>query len=335
MTTRWPHRSTYGPVLAFLGLVSTCLAQEPDPLPSWNDGATKTSLVEFIEQASTPDSPGFVPASRRIAAIDNDGTLWTEQPLYFQALYVFERIKKLAPDHSNWKAKEPFASVLRGDTKGALAGGEKALLEMTMATHAGLTEEEFAHSVSKFLADARHPTTKRPLTEMVFQPMLELIAFLKANDFKVFIVSGGGIDFVRVFSEEVYGIPPERVVGSSIGAKYEIRDGRPVIVKQATLDLIDDHEGKPVGIHRYIGRRPVLAIGNSDGDFEMLEYATAGRGPRLGMILHHDDEKREFAYDRNSAVGRSVRALDEGPKRGWKIISMKNDWEFVHPPAGK
>lgn len=312
-------------------VAQSSITSSGEALDSWNETANKNAILGFVRKVSTPGSPDFVPVSGRIAVIDNDGTLWTEQPLYFQALYVFDRIKKMAPDHPNWKTKEPYSSVLRGDLKGALAGGEKALLEMTMATHAGLTVEEFAESVRQYLARAIHPTTKRPLTKMVFQPMLELLDLLRAGEFKIFIVSGGGIDFVRVFSEEVYGIPPERVIGSSIDAKYEVRDGKPVIVKQPSMDLIDDHEGKPVGIHRYIGRRPILAIGNSDGDFEMLEYATAGKGPRLGMILHHDDAKREFAYDKDSAIGRSVRALDEGPKRGWRIVSMKKDWKVVHP----
>ena len=317
--------------LLLFGATSMICAEQPDPLPSWNEGPNKTAIVEFVKAVSTPGSSGFVPVSRRIATVDNDGTLWTEQPLYFQALYLFDRIAEIAPKHPEWKTKEPFASVLEGNTKKALAGGEKALIEMIIATHAGLTEDEFADSVSKYLASARHPTTGRPLTEMVFQPMLELVNFLKANEFKVFIVSGGGIDFVRVFSEDVYGIPPERVVGSSLDANYEIRDGQPVIVKQASIDLIDDHEGKPVGIHRYIGRRPILAIGNSDGDFEMLEYLTAKDGPRLGMIVHHDDAEREFAYDRKSSIGRAVRVLEEGPQRDWKIISMKNDWKIIHP----
>ncbi|NDV62900.1 haloacid dehalogenase-like hydrolase [Puniceicoccales bacterium CK1056] len=321
--------------LALFGAALVAYGKQRDPLPSWTEGPNKASIIEFVETVTTPGSPKFVPESRRIAAIDNDGTLWTEQPLYFQALYLLQRIKEIAPEHPEWKTKEPFASVLQGNLKKALSGGEKALLEMTLATHAGLTEDEFSDSVRRFLSSARHPTTGHLLTDMVYQPMLELLDFLKANNFKVFIVSGGGIEFVRIFSENLYGIPPERVVGSSLDAKYEFRDGQPVIVKQASIDLIDDHAGKPVGIHRYIGRRPILAIGNSDGDFEMLEYVTTGDGPRLGMIIHHDDPEREFAYDRDSSIGRSARVLDEGPQRGWKIISMQSDWKVIHPEEKK
>ena len=316
---------------AVLSLCAGSFVLAGDPLPSWKDGEAKQAIVSLVHRVTNAESTDFVPVSHRIATIDNDGTLWSEQPIYFQAIYAFDRVKALAPQHPNWKTKEPFASVLRNDVKSALAGGEKALLEMVMATHAGMTADEFNQSAKAWLADARHPTTGKPLTSMVFQPMLELINYLKANEFKVFIVSGGGIDFVRVFSEEVYGIPPERVIGSSIAAAYEVRDGEPVIVKKPSIDLIDDHEGKPVGIHRYIGRRPILAVGNSDGDFEMLEYTTAGSGPRLGVIVHHDDSEREWAYDRKSPIGRLVRGLDEGPKRGWKIISMKNDWKTIHP----
>lgn len=306
-------------------------AEAADPLPSWNDGKPKQAIINMVERVTDVDSPDFVPISHRIATFDNDGTLWGEQPLYVQAIYAIDRVKELGPEHPNWKSQEPFASVLRGDVKSALAGGEKALLELVMATHAELTTEEFEQAVKKWLSTARHPTSGRPFTEMVFQPMLELINYLKANDFKVFIVSGGGIDFVRVFSEEVYGIPRERVIGSSIDAKYQVRDGKPVIVKLPSIDLIDDHEGKPVGIHRYIGRRPILAVGNSDGDFEMLEYTTSGSGLRLAMIVHHDDTEREWKYDRESSIGRLVRGLDEGPGRGWQIISIKNDWNRVHP----
>ena len=248
----------------------------------------------------------------RIATFDNDGTLWSEQPLYFQAIDIFDRIKDLASDHPEWQQKEPYASVLKGDLKSALGGGEKALMEMIMSTHAGGTVSEFTESVSDWLATARHPDSGKPYTSMVYKPMLELLDYLNDNDFKVFIVSGGGIDFLRVFAEEVYGIPPEQVVGSSIEATYEVRNGIPVIVKQPKIDLIDDKAGKPVGIYRYIGRRPVLAVGNSDGDFEMPEWTAAGDGPSLAMIVHHDDAKREWAYDRDSHIGRLVRGLDEG-----------------------
>jgi phosphoglycolate phosphatase-like HAD superfamily hydrolase len=273
-----------------------------------------------------------VPPAERIAVFDNDGALWSEQPMYFQAFFVFDRIRALAPQHPEWKGQEPFASVLKGDLGAALAGGEHALLEMVMATHSGLTTEEFEQAVREWLATARHPKTGRPFTEMVYQPMLELLAYLRANGFKTFIVSGGGIEFMRPWTERVYGIPPEQVVGSSGKLKYELRDGRPVIVKLPEIDFIDDKAGKPAGIQRHIGRRPILAFGNSDGDFEMLEWTTAGSGPRLGLILHHDDAEREVAYDRKSAVGRLDRGLDEATKRGWILVSMKDDWRAVYPP---
>jgi phosphoglycolate phosphatase-like HAD superfamily hydrolase len=291
----------------------------------------KAAITAFVEKVTREGSPDFVPPSERIAVFDNDGCLWSEQPLYFQAIFIFDRIKQLAPQHPEWKEKEPFSSVLKGDTKAALAGGEHALLEMAMATHAGMTTEEFEKSVTDWLATARHPQTGKLYTEMVYQPMLELLQYLRANGFKTFIVSGGGIDFLRPWAEKVYGIPPEQIVGSSIKAKYEPRDGKPVIIKLPELDFIDDKAGKPVGIHRHIGRRPIFAAGNSDGDFEMLEWTTAGPGPRFGMIVHHDDAGREFAYDRESHVGKLARGLDEAPARGWQLVSMKNDWKAIFP----
>lgn len=317
--------------LTLMILSSVTASQPQDPLPSWNDGPNKQAIIEFVTKTTDQNQASFIPPTRRIATFDNDGTLWSEQPLYFQAIYIFDRIRELAPEHPEWQQKEPYASVLKGDSKSALAGGKQALLEMVMGTHAGVTASEFSESVADWLASARHSGSGKPYTAMVYKPMLELLDYLRDNDFKVFIVSGGGIDFLRVFAEEVYGIPPEQVVGSSLKAKYEIRNGFPVIVKQAEVDFIDDKAGKPVGIHRYIGRRPVLAVGNSDGDFEMLEWTSAGEGPSLAMIVHHDDAKREWAYDRESHIGRLVRGLDEGPQRGWKIISMKNDWNLIYP----
>jgi len=317
--------------LTLMILSSVTASQPQDPLPSWNDGPNKQAIIEFVTKTTDQNQASFIPPTRRIATFDNDGTLWSEQPLYFQAIYIFDRIRELAPEHPEWQQKEPYASVLKGDSKSALAGGKQALLEMVMGTHAGVTASEFSESVADWLASARHSGSGKPYTAMVYKPMLELLDYLRDNDFKVFIVSGGGIDFLRVFAEEVYGITPEQVVGSSLKAKYEIRNGSPVIVKQAEVDFIDDKAGKPVGIHRYIGRRPVLAVGNSDGDFEMLEWTSAGEGHSLAMIVHHDDAKREWAYDRESHIGRLVRGLDEGPQRGWKIISMKNDWNLIYP----
>ena len=317
--------------LTLMILSSVTASQSQDPLPSWNGGPNKQAIIEFVTKTTDQNQATFIPPTRRIATFDNDGTLWSEQPLYFQAIYIFDRIRELAPEHPEWQQKEPFASVLNGDSKSALAGGKQALLEMVMGTHAAVTASEFSKSVADWLASARHSGSGKPYTAMVYKPMLELLDYLRDNDFKVFIVSGGGIDFLRVFAEEVYGVPPEQVVGSSLKAKYEIRNGLPVIVKQAEVDFIDDKAGKPVGIHRYIGRRPILAVGNSDGDFEMLEWTSAGEGPSLAMIVHHDDAKREWAYDRESHIGRLVRGLDEGPQRGWKIISMKNDWNLIYP----
>ena len=303
-----------------------------DPLPSWNDEASKLAIISFVEKTSTKGSSEFVKPAKRIAVFDNDGTLWAEQPMYFQAIFIFDQIKKLAPKHPEWKTKEPFASVLKGDTKAALAGGEKALLEMAMATHAGIATEQFDQSVRDWITTARHPKTKLPYNEMVYQPMLEVLTYLRANGYKTFIVSGGGIDFMRVFTEETYGIPPEQIIGSSIKTGYEIRGGKPVLVKLPELNFIDDKASKPVGIHQHIGRRPIAAFGNSDGDFEMLEWTTAGKGPRLGVYVHHDDEKREWKYDNPSHIGQLKRGLEEAPKRGWLVISMKNDWKSVFPP---
>jgi len=310
-------------------LVVSVQSQAADPLPSWNDAAAKTSIVNFVERTTDKDSADYVQIAERIAVFDNDGTLWAEQPMYFQAIFIFDRIKDLAPQHPEWRTKEPFASVLKGDLNVALAGGEHALLEMAMATHAGMTTEEFDKSVTDWVSTAKHPTTGKHYTEMVYQPMLEVLAYLRANGYKTFIVSGGGIDFMRPWSERVYGIPPEQVVGSSVKAKFEIRDGKPVLIKVPELNFIDDKEGKPVGIHQHIGRRPIMAFGNSDGDFQMLEWTTSGAGPRLGVLVHHDDAAREWAYDRNSHIGRLDRGLDEGPERGWIIVSMKDDWRQV------
>ena len=302
-----------------------------DPLPSWRDTATKKAIVTFVEQTTRVGSPEFLPAPKRIAVFDNDGTLWAEQPLYFQLIYAIDRIKELAPKHPEWREKEPFASVLKGDTKTALGSGKEGLIKMIAATHSGMSTEDFERAVSDWLGTARHPKTGRPYNEMVYQPMLELLAYLRSSGYKTFIVSGGGIDFMRVFAEETYGIPPEQVVGSSVSAKYEVRDGKPVIIKTTDSFFIDDKAGKPVGIHQHIGRRPVFAAGNSDGDFQMLEWTTAGDGARFGMIVRHTDAEREFAYDRESHIGKLVRGLDEGSERGWTIVDMKADWGAIYP----
>jgi phosphoglycolate phosphatase-like HAD superfamily hydrolase len=304
---------------------------DPTPLTSWNDGPARRAILDFVASVTGSGSPDFVAPAERIAVFDNDGTLWAEQPLYFQALFAFDRIKALAAQHPEWREREPFASVLRGDGRAALAGGEHAVVELAMAAHAGNSTEEFETIVKAWIASARHPLSQRPLTEMVYQPMLELMAYLRDNGFKTFIVSGGGIEFMRAFCEPVYGIPPEQVVGSSIKTKFELRDGRPVLTRLPEVHFIDDEAGKPVGIHQHIGRRPIAAFGNSDGDFEMLEWVTSGSGARLGMIVHHDDAAREYAYDRDSHLGKLSRGLDAAPKKGWSLISMKNDWRRIHP----
>jgi len=308
---------------------ATSSAFAADPLPSWNEGPAKQSIITFVERVTTPGSPDFVPVPERIATFDNDGTLWAEQPMYFQLAFVFDRVKALAPQHPEWKEKEPFKSALAGDVKGALAGGEHALMELTMATHAGMTTEEFETIVQDWLATARHAKTKRPYTEMVYQPMLELLAYLRMNGFKTYIVSGGGIEFMRPWAEKVYGIPPEQVVGSSIKTKFEMREGKPVPRRLAELDFIDDKDGKPVGIHKFIGRRPLAAFGNSDGDLQMLQWTAAGDGARFCLYVHHTDAEREWAYDRQSSIGRLDKGLDEAAAKAWTVVSMKDDWKTV------
>jgi len=318
-------------------LVALCIASlalpafAADPLPSWNDTAQKKAIVTFVERVTKVGSPDFVPMSERIATFDQDGTLWAEQPMYFQFFFALDRVKALAPQHPEWKEKEPFASLLKGDVKGALAGGERALGEILMATHAGMTTEEFAQTAREWIATARHPKTGRLYTEMVYLPMLELLAYLRANGFKTFIVSGGGIEFMRPWTEKVYGIPPEQVIGSSIKTKFESRDGNPVLVRLPELNFVDDKEGKPVGIHQHIGRRPIAAFGNSDGDLQMLQWTTAGSGARFALLVHHTDAEREWAYDRASSIGRLDKALDEAQSKGWTAVDMKTDWKIIFP----
>jgi phosphoglycolate phosphatase-like HAD superfamily hydrolase len=300
-----------------------------EPLPSWRDRAAKQSIVEFVERVSQDGTPDFVAPADRIAVFDNDGTLWSEQPFYFQGLFAFDRVRAEAADHPDWAGRQPFKAVLDGDWQTLAGLGHKAVLEIVMATHAGLTTAEFAAIVDRWFETARHPTLMRPYRELVFAPMLELLAFLRANGFKTFIVSGGGIEFIRTFSEATYGVPPEQVIGSSIVTELDTRDGKPVLVRKPKMNFIDDGEGKPVGINQHIGRRPIAAFGNSDGDFQMLDWVTSGDGPRLGVLLHHDDADREFAYDRESKAGRLEHALVEAPARGWTVVSMREDWSHV------
>jgi hypothetical protein len=312
--------------IALAGLNNT---QAQDPLPSWNDGPAKQSVIEFVTKVSTASSPDFVPVPERIATFDNDGTLWCEQPMPVQLYFALDRVKALAPQHPEWHNKEPFASLLKGDVKGALAGGNRALLEIVMATHTGMTAQEFEKIVKDWIATAKHPTTGRPFTEMVYQPMLELLSYLRANGFKTFIVSGGGIEFMRPWAERTYGIPPEQVVGSSIKTKFEIRDGRPVLVRLPELNFNDDKEGKPVGINQHIGRKPVLSGGNvfSGGDIAMLRYCQSHPGPTLQLMVNHDDATREFAYvEPDNASLKAAAASD------WTVVDMKSDWKTVFPP---
>ena len=312
-------------------LLASTGVQAADSLPSWNDGPAKSRIVGFVQAVTDASGKDFVPPSDRIAVFDNDGTLWSEQPAYFQLLFAIDRVRALAPRNPRWKTQQPFKAALEGDMKALAASGEKGLLQLLMVSHAGMTTDEFTRTAKDWLATARHPTLARPYTDLVYQPMLELLDYLRANGFRTYIVSGGGVEFVRAFSEQRYGIPPEQVIGSSIRTRYEVRDGVPAIVRLPELDFIDDKAGKPVGIQKFIGKRPIAAFGNSDGDFEMLEWVTSGPGPRLGVIVHHDDGVREFAYDRASPVGRLVRGLDEAPKRGWTIASMKRDWKTIYP----
>jgi len=317
--------------VAFVGL-NTIQAQ--DSLPSWNDTAPKKAIIAFVEKVTKEGSSDFVPPNERIATFDNDGTLWCEQPMYFQLFFALDRVKALAPQHPEWKTKEPFASLLKGDVKGALSGGEHAILEIIVATHAGMTTAEFEKVVADWIATAKHPKFKCPYTECVYQPMIELLAYLRANGFKTFIVSGGGIEFMRPWTEKVYGVPPEQVVGSSIKTKYEMRDGKPVLMRLPEMNFIDDKAGKPVGINSHIGRRPIAAFGNSDGDQQMLEWTQAGSGARLMMLVHHDDAAREFAYGAESKIGTFSDALmAEAKKNAWTVISMKDDWKAIFPPA--
>ena len=299
-----------------------------DPLPSWNDGAAKTSILEFVARVTTKGSPEFVPPAERVAVFDNDGTLWAEKPMPFQAFFALDRMKALAPQHPEWQTQEPFASLLKGDMKAALEGGERAVVQLLMATHAGMTSDEFEKIVSEWIATAKHPKTGRLFTEMVYQPMLELLSYLRANSFKTFIVSGGGIEFMRPWSERVYGIPPEQVIGSSIKTTFELRDGKPVLVRLPEINFVDDGPGKPVGIQMHIGRRPVAAFGNSDGDLPMLQWTAAGSGPRFCLFVHHSDADREWAYDRAS-IGGLNKGLDEAQARGWTVVNMKTDWKRV------
>jgi phosphoglycolate phosphatase-like HAD superfamily hydrolase len=323
------------PALPVLFPVSAMADVTSDPLPSWNDAASKKAIITFVERVTKQSSPDLVPEAERIATFDNDGTLWAEQPIYFQLAFALDRVKILAEQHPEWKDKEPFASLLKGDLKGALAGGEGAIFQIVTVTHSGMTTEEFEKIARDWIATAKHPKTGKLYAEMVYQPMLEVLAYLRANGFKTFIVSGGGIDFMRVFTGRVYGIPPEQVVGSSGKLDFEMRDGKPILMKLPELSFNDDKSGKPVQIQMHIGRRPIASFGNSDGDLQMLEWAKGGSGVRFALLVHHTDAEREWAYDRNSSVGKLDKALDVAQAEGWTVVDMKNDWKTIFPFGGK
>lgn len=319
-------------LLIFLLFVNTAFAAAP--LPSWNDTPQKQAIITFVEQVTKKGSPNFVPPAERIATFDNDGTLWSEQPLYVQDIFVYDRIKVLAPLHPEWTGKQPFKAVLENDMKTLDGLGLSAWIELLMATHGGYTTDEFAQIVTAWLATARHPKTGLLYTEMVYQPMLELLAYLRENGFKTYMVTGASEEFVRPWAEKTYGIPPEQIVGSNFKKKYELRNGEPVIVQLPEFALVTDNEGKPLGINQYIGRRPIASFGNSDGDLQMLEWTTAGGGLRFALLVHHTDAVREWAYDRKSDIGRLDKALDAAKEKGWTVVDMKNDWKIIHP-AGK
>jgi phosphoserine phosphatase len=336
---RRPHPAGLLAGLAALTLLAGCerpatkgpAVTSAPALSSWNDGAAKSALTSFVRDVTTEGGPRYVAPAERVAVFDNDGTLWSEQPISVQLAFVADRVKALAPQHPEWRQTQPFKGVLEGDLEAVAGAGEHGLVEMLMATHAGMTTEEFEAVAKDWIATARHPKTGRPYTEMVYRPMLELLDDLRAHGFKTFIVSGGGVEFMRPWTESVYGIPPEQVVGSRIETRFEMRDGMPVLVRLPQIAFVDDKEGKPVGIHAHVGRRPILAFGNSDGDLQMLQWTTVGHAPSLGLILHRTDGEREAAYDRESSIGHLDRALDEAPERGWVVVDMKRDWRTVFP----
>ena len=316
-------------LVAFASSIAVSTAKAHDPLPSWNEGPAKKAIVEFVAAVTDKNGKDFVKPADRIATFDNDGTLWVEYPMYTQVLFAFDRVKELAPQHPEWKTKQPFKALLEGDMKTVGASGMKGLMEIIMATHSGMTAAEFETTVLNWLSTHKQPKFKRLYTESVYQPQLELLAYLRAKGFKTFIVSGGGIAFMRPITEKTYGIPPEQVVGSSVKTEFQMKDGKPVLVRMPKIAFINDKAGKPVGIYQHIGRRPILAFGNSDSDMQMIEYTMAGEGRRLGLFVHHTDGKREYAYDRKSHVGTLDKALDQAEAKGWIIVDMKKDWKRV------
>lgn len=318
---------------AMLAVATAAQAQE-DPLSSWNDGTPKTAILDFVAAVTTEGGPDFVPVDARVATFDNDGTLWVEHPMYAQLAFALDRVKALAPERPEWKTTQPFQAVLEGDMKALAAAGQKGLMEIVAATHTGISTEDFTQIASDWIATAKDPRWGKPYTELVYQPMLELLDYLRANGFRTYIVSGGGIEFMRPWTERVYGVPPAQVVGSSTETKFEIVDGKPALMRLPKIDFVDDGPGKPVGINAHIGQRPIAAFGNSDGDMQMLQYATmAAPGRTLGMIVHHTDAEREYAYDRETDFGRLDKAMDDAPAEGWILVDMAKDWKAMFPSA--
>jgi phosphoglycolate phosphatase-like HAD superfamily hydrolase len=303
-------------------------------LPSWRDGAARQALLKFVADVTTPGTPTYVPPDARVAVFDNDGTLWSEQPVYFQVAFLLDQVRAAAPKHPEWRTNPTYKALMANDMAGVMRD-QKSLLKLIAEANSGMTVDAYDRTVRDWLATARHPKFKRPYTELVFQPQLELLSYLRANGFKTYIVSGGTIDFMRPWSQAVYGIPPEQVIGSTQAVRYAVQNGKPVLVREPKLEFNDDGPGKPVGIYRQIGRRPILAVGNSDGDFEMLEYTTGGDGPRMGVLIHHDDADREFAYDRASHIGKLDKALDAARTKGWTVVSMRQDWQQIYPQAAR
>jgi phosphoserine phosphatase len=324
------HLFRFGAVALFAAWASAAAAQT-DPLPSWNDGPTKQAIVAFVTDVTREGSPDFVPPPERVATFDNDGTLWIEQPIYVQFAYALDRVKELAPQNPEWKDKQPFKAVLDGDMAALATAGEKGAVEIVAATHAGMTPEQFIGMVKTWLATARHPRFDRRYEDLVYQPMLEVLAYMRANGFRTFIVSGGGIEFMRAFAEKTYGIPPDQVVGSSIVTRFETRDGKPTLFRLPEVNFVDDGPGKPVGINQHIGLRPIAAFGNSDGDLQMLQWTTEAGGRRLGVVVHHTDAEREYAYDRESKVGHLDKALEAAKVDRWTVVDMKRDWKTIFP----
>jgi len=335
MIARLIERVVWTAAILGLGAAAWTAHAADDPLPSWNDGAARQEIIAFVDAVTAEGGADYVAPDERIAVFDNDGTLWVEHPVYTQLTFALDRIKTLAPEHPEWREQQPFKAVLDNDMEALKASGMKGVLELVMASHAGMTTDEFATIAADWIATAEHPRFERPYTELVYQPMLELLGYLRESGFKTYIVSGGGVEFMRPWTEKVYGIPPEQVVGSTIVTEFAMEDGKPVLMRQPKMDFVDDKEGKPVGINKFIGRRPIFAAGNSDGDLQMLQWTTGSDGRRLGIIVHHDDAEREYAYDRDTHVGHLDKALDLAPDAGWAVVSMTDDWRTIFPGDAK